>query len=536
MIVRDANLVAGALLACMGLVLAPSARGQETRGFAEADLRTQLRQCDELSVADPVQALARAEQAIAAADAALASPAQRARLRLCRGEMLMRGGRADEALLDFEAIGSVSELDDLTRARVSLRLGGALVMQARIDEARPHLATAAALIAANPDPELEALLLGVQGVVLQTECKFDAALAKYFAAREKVAGIGKDHLEAQWLYNIATLQMATGDRNGAKQSLASARNASRGGHQLAMILGTQSDLLGGEGDPTERRRLLDEGLRIETEIGSRSGQALFHRRLGSLDVESGRMAAAIEHFETSLTLTRAIGNDESIASSLKSLADAHMSVGAIDRAIEYGNEALVRCEQLHMPVVEQQVTSTLSEACAKAGQFERALELHRRSSAAAMLIVNEGRVREVERMRTEFEAQLVERQHEAALSKETLLRNSALAAAAGALVVLAFVMRMLRQKAALMRELVRQNDEIRAAQHQMSRLGEQLGVAIEDVRRLSGLLPICMHCKSIRESDGSWQRLEEYVTTHSEASFTHGICPNCMHDHFPDGV
>ncbi len=112
MIVRDANLVAGALLACMGLVLAPSARGQETRGFAEADLRTQLRQCDELSVADPVQALARAEQAIAAADAALASPAQRARLRLCRGEMLMRGGRADEALLDFEAIGSVSELDD----------------------------------------------------------------------------------------------------------------------------------------------------------------------------------------------------------------------------------------------------------------------------------------------------------------------------------------------------------------------------------------------------------------------------------------
>jgi hypothetical protein len=94
-----------------------------------------------------------------------------------------------------------------------------------------------------------------------------------------------------------------------------------------------------------------------------------------------------------------------------------------------------------------------------------------------------------------------------------MLRNVAIGAAIAALVGLTFVTWVLLQKARLMREL---------------------SVALEDVRRLSGLLPICMHCKSIRESDGSWSRLEQYVATHSEASFTHGICPHCMHKHYPD--
>lgn len=511
--------------------------GQDRKGgFVEADFARQVRQCDELSVVDPLGALVLAERALAAADASVASPAQRARLQLCRGEMLLRGGRAEEALLDFVALGDMRELDDMLRARVSLRLGGALVMQARVAEAKPHLAAAAALIAANPDPETEAMLLGVEGVVLQTECKYDAALTKYFGGRNKVAGIGKPHLESQFLYNIATLQMATGDRGGARQSLDTAQQLAPRGHLLAMILAAQSGLLESKGNAEECRRLLDEGLRIESEIGSRSGQALFHRRLGSLEVAAGQLPAAIGHFEASLQLTRAIGNDESIASSLKSLADVYNSMGATDRAIALGDEALALSDRLRMPVIEQQITTTLSEACARAGKFERALELHRRSATAAQVVANESKMREVERIRANFDAQLVARQHEAELVWETMLRNAAIAAAAGALVLLAFVVRVMRQKAALMRESMRQTSEIRAAQQQMTQLGAQLGVAIEDVRKLSGLLPICMHCKSIRESDGSWQRLEEYVTTHSDASFTHGICPNCEHDHFPEGT
>ncbi len=58
--------------------------------------------------------------------------------------------------------------------------------------------------------------------------------------------------------------------------------------------------------------------------------------------------------------------------------------------------------------------------------------------------------------------------------------------------------------------------------------------ALNEVNRLRGLIPICSHCKKIRNDTGSWEQLESYITEHSEAVFSHGICPNCLDEHYPD--
>ena len=58
--------------------------------------------------------------------------------------------------------------------------------------------------------------------------------------------------------------------------------------------------------------------------------------------------------------------------------------------------------------------------------------------------------------------------------------------------------------------------------------------ALSEVRTLKGLIPICSHCKSIRDDTGYWLMLEEYVQEHSEATFTHGICPDCMKELYPE--
>ena len=47
------------------------------------------------------------------------------------------------------------------------------------------------------------------------------------------------------------------------------------------------------------------------------------------------------------------------------------------------------------------------------------------------------------------------------------------------------------------------------------------------VRKLSGILPICAHCKKIRNDREEWEAVEAYIQTHSDAEFTHGICPDC---------
>ncbi|MGH9448472.1 MAG: response regulator, partial [Terriglobia bacterium] len=55
----------------------------------------------------------------------------------------------------------------------------------------------------------------------------------------------------------------------------------------------------------------------------------------------------------------------------------------------------------------------------------------------------------------------------------------------------------------------------------------ELEAALSCLNRLQGLLPICAYCKRIRNDRNYWQRVESYITEHSEAEFTHGVCPQC---------
>ncbi len=56
---------------------------------------------------------------------------------------------------------------------------------------------------------------------------------------------------------------------------------------------------------------------------------------------------------------------------------------------------------------------------------------------------------------------------------------------------------------------------------------DELKTALGQVKTLKGLLPICASCKKIRDDKGYWNQIESYITTHSEAEFSHGICPEC---------
>ena len=66
------------------------------------------------------------------------------------------------------------------------------------------------------------------------------------------------------------------------------------------------------------------------------------------------------------------------------------------------------------------------------------------------------------------------------------------------------------------------------------KLIQDLQDALSKVKQLSGLLPICANCKRIRDDQGHWQEIELYVHEHSQADFTHGICPECARQLYPD--
>ena len=77
-------------------------------------------------------------------------------------------------------------------------------------------------------------------------------------------------------------------------------------------------------------------------------------------------------------------------------------------------------------------------------------------------------------------------------------------------------------------------EEKRRAEEEKERLIVELRTALDEVKMLSGLLPICASCKKIRNDDGYWTRLESYISKHSEARFTHGICPECIRKLYPE--
>ncbi len=62
---------------------------------------------------------------------------------------------------------------------------------------------------------------------------------------------------------------------------------------------------------------------------------------------------------------------------------------------------------------------------------------------------------------------------------------------------------------------------------------ERLEHAMTEIKTLSGLLPICASCKKVRADSGYWHQIEEYITEHSEARFSHGICPDCIERLYP---
>lgn len=77
---------------------------------------------------------------------------------------------------------------------------------------------------------------------------------------------------------------------------------------------------------------------------------------------------------------------------------------------------------------------------------------------------------------------------------------------------------------------------VRAISYAIERekLRVRLQEAHEQIKVLQGLLPICAYCKNIRDDQGFWHQVEEYVSLHSEAEFTHGICPVCAKKFYPD--
>jgi hypothetical protein len=78
-------------------------------------------------------------------------------------------------------------------------------------------------------------------------------------------------------------------------------------------------------------------------------------------------------------------------------------------------------------------------------------------------------------------------------------------------------------------------EKITLQRDELERANQELRNAARNVRTLRGLIPICASCKRIRDDEGYWRQIETYVRDHSEADFSHGICPACLEKLYGEG-
>jgi hypothetical protein len=80
----------------------------------------------------------------------------------------------------------------------------------------------------------------------------------------------------------------------------------------------------------------------------------------------------------------------------------------------------------------------------------------------------------------------------------------------------------------LQRDLEKKNRQLNKQTSELQAVIAELHESLTRVKMLEGIIPICMYCKKIRDDHNSWSQLEQYISKHSKAKFSHGICPNCV--------
>ena len=85
-----------------------------------------------------------------------------------------------------------------------------------------------------------------------------------------------------------------------------------------------------------------------------------------------------------------------------------------------------------------------------------------------------------------------------------------------------------------LRARIRVGQRVVELQSSLANHVEELQEAVSHIKKLQGMLPICMYCHKIRNDQESWEQIDKYLTAHSDATFSHSLCPECLDKHYPE--
>jgi tetratricopeptide (TPR) repeat protein len=327
-------------------------------------------------------------------------------------------------------------------------------------------------------------------------------------------------------------------------------------HVLECMAAIQINL----GDYPTAHVYLMQALRLCREAGDRQTESMLLNDVGYLDYRAGDAHRGLESFEQSLAIAQTDGDLDMQARMLNNIGEVLNHLERYDEAFPYLEHALTLSQQLGTRKVLANTLDGLSAVYVARDNDEQAIACLQQAYELA-------REFDDQRMQAEFlrnMARVYQRQAvDIALETAHRALNSAEAArskleifACHQLLAELYEMRHAPEQALLhykqfhaVKEevfnaqsdqklktlrVIHETDSARQEAEIYRLKNIELQTALAKVKQLSGLLPICANCKKIRDDDGYWHDVAKYIRNHSEADFTHSMCPTCYEKLYPE--
>jgi len=446
------------------------------------------------------------------------------------------------------------ELSDSSRmGQCLLRIGDAYNLLNEQDLSESYYLQALVITQSLDDPVLSGRTLNNLANLYRHWGQYVKALNMYEEVQQyyEIAGFTEG---LGWLnFSIAGLyNMISDNENALKHSHIALQyyreiTESTGDSTGVMICyGQLGDIYINTGEMDKALEYHQAALRLRKKTGVKSAIADGYQGMGKIYYYQKDYTKALEYFQKAIGLRRDIRTTTGTATLMKYVGSIYLEQGNIKKGQNYLLGALSLARIGKQRQIEKEALGKIIEIYLEQQDVEKAKEYFSQYIAISDSVANFEVSNKITSymVKSEIEKQRKEKQRfaqekriaELEIAQHKSVQQKLIILSTFVMFILAGIFILYRMKSRDNTLLIAKNAEIVSAHQQLqSEIAERKQLEKER-ETLSGLIPICANCKKIRNDEGYYEQVEKYIMDHSDAEFSHGICPDCMKKLYPEYI